>query len=895
MAGPDSGFGAGGSPVPVDPSEDHGDSAFLPDDEQEMTGEQDPFGEPMDADEIPRNTRPFRAWGAAHEDRGPTLWERFKAWLGRVFRRDRDAAEDDSTEAVPDDFHDAVAPLTEASLDAEGLSHQTDVADEPHPAAVEPPMANDFGEPWRHNDAPDSTDTAAEEQAPPTGDPDPLWDAPRVSQASSAPREVIDHGALNVVWTPPTSDSGLVVGDLEQEVEEMNRPSFIARLFARRKKRQEVPDEESSTSEPTAAEVEPAPSDFADAPSHDDFAETTAVAEPEVEEPEVEEPEVEEPEVEELRAKPSLDHSAEDAAALASFLASGPPVEARTDEELELEATVPMEAAVEESVEAVAEADIDEMPAEEPQAQVDSFSFLNTSTPEPEAPVVETSFEEMDVAPEAPTPIEAEVEEQPLVEEPVAEAAEEPVTEEVAEEPEKKPGFFARLFRRKSKPVDEIEPIEAEAEATVAEEPVVEEETPGVEVEETDSDELARREAEDARWAPPAAIEEPALIEPEPAEPTPYPPFVDARDDEPEPVEAVETGRKTEEIDQPVLDPFAEGEKTDEFEVVPPPSAADAATAAMPATPAPAGFLGRLFGKKDDDEDTLETTGQMEPVPAPQMAAPTATLAHVPSPKDEKLPFVLLKFRMFYNEIIRDKHQKSDVISGFATAIVSGSESQDADPDFAAALLSKRLSEMLELQAAEANWTGGDAVKYYPEAQYAMVCLADETFLTIDWPGRPSWHKHMLEPRMYSTRAADTELFRRIDKLLREPNPPRGARDLARVYLLVIASGFRGIFREPNLKRPLAEYRRRLYEYSHNEDPLELYARDRKIFPEAEKYILAGKAVGRFTAAQKWAAAVILLLVVYGTVSHLAWKRLSADLRDVVARIESTIGPGGAR
>jgi type VI protein secretion system component VasF len=115
------------------------------------------------------------------------------------------------------------------------------------------------------------------------------------------------------------------------------------------------------------------------------------------------------------------------------------------------------------------------------------------------------------------------------------------------------------------------------------------------------------------------------------------------------------------------------------------------------------------------------------------------------------------------------------------------------------------------------------------------------------------------------------------------------------VYLLVIASGFRGKFRVPNLRRPLAEYRRRLYEFSHQADPLELYGRDRRLLPDAFDHTLAGRAVGRFTPAQKWIGAVVLLIVAYGLVSHFAWTKLSADLKDVMSRIESTAGPGGAR
>src|SRR5258708_21403764 len=174
-----------------------------------------------------------------------------------------------------------------------------------------------------------------------------------------------------------------------------------------------------------------------------------------------------------------------------------------------------------------------------------------------------------------------------------------------------------------------------------------------------------------------------------------------------------------------------------------------------------------------------------------------------------------------------------------------------------------------------------------------MVGLADETLSTMEWPGRPSWPKYKLEPRMYGTRAADTEFFRRVDKLLREPDPAQGARDLASVSLLVIASGVRGLFGEPGLKRPVAEYRRRLYEFSHLSDPLELYGRDRRIFPDAASRTLASRAVGRFTPAQKWIAAVVILSVLYATVSRVAWTRLSADLSDVMSRIESSTPPGG--
>jgi hypothetical protein len=95
------------------------------------------------------------------------------------------------------------------------------------------------------------------------------------------------------------------------------------------------------------------------------------------------------------------------------------------------------------------------------------------------------------------------------------------------------------------------------------------------------------------------------------------------------------------------------------------------------------------------------------------------------------------------------------------------------------------------------------------------------------------------------------------------------------------------------VRRPLAEYRRRLYEYSHQVDPLELYARDRRVFPDAVEHTLASRAVGRFTSAQKWVAAVLLLVILYFGYSHYAWTRLSGDLKDIMSRIESPDATGG--
>jgi type IV/VI secretion system ImpK/VasF family protein len=261
---------------------------------------------------------------------------------------------------------------------------------------------------------------------------------------------------------------------------------------------------------------------------------------------------------------------------------------------------------------------------------------------------------------------------------------------------------------------------------------------------------------------------------------------------------------------------------------------------------------------------------------------------------ESKPAFLLSKFRAFYNEIIRFQHQKSEFTAGFATAIVT-EYAADISPDASAEGLSKRLSELLELQAAEAKWMGGESGERYPDAQYVMAALADETFTYLEWEGKASWPKFSLERKIYQTNAADVEVFKRIDKLLKESPDSVVARDLARVYLLVLAAGFQGKWRPFGLMRPLAEYRRRLYEYIHTADPLMLYAPERKVFPEAASRTLEGHAVSRFTAMQRWAAILIFLIVSYTVVAHVAWSRVSADLKDVTSRIKSGSSTQGVR
>lgn len=252
--------------------------------------------------------------------------------------------------------------------------------------------------------------------------------------------------------------------------------------------------------------------------------------------------------------------------------------------------------------------------------------------------------------------------------------------------------------------------------------------------------------------------------------------------------------------------------------------------------------------------------------------------------------FVLKKFHSFYTEIIRFRNQKSALTGGMATAIgdaagVHGS-SDASDPERAAKEQSAKWRELLQLYAAEAKWLGGDASGRFPDAQFAMIALADEVLAGAEWAGRTAWDAHRLEHAFYGSDNADTAIFRDIDHLLLAQATPAN-RDLAVLYLVMLAAGFRGIHRDD--EAAIADYRRRLYHFVYRRDPMRLVVTEHRLFPRTEAYTVVGTAVPRISMVQRWTIGFVLLVIAYLMIAHFAWTRTVADLVDVIARIQGLL------
>lgn len=154
----------------------------------------------------------------------------------------------------------------------------------------------------------------------------------------------------------------------------------------------------------------------------------------------------------------------------------------------------------------------------------------------------------------------------------------------------------------------------------------------------------------------------------------------------------------------------------------------------------------------------------------------------------------------------------------------------------------QQLVSLLKHQSVEAAQQGGEqGAKLYREAQYLMVALTDEIFLhLLEWEGQEAWRSDLLEVTLFNSRAAGQRVFENLETLLRE----RDAKtlELARLYLIALALGFQGKYRNTDDAGELMNYRYRLFSFitARDASKLDEYLshKDKRIFPDSYKYTL---------------------------------------------------------
>ena len=177
------------------------------------------------------------------------------------------------------------------------------------------------------------------------------------------------------------------------------------------------------------------------------------------------------------------------------------------------------------------------------------------------------------------------------------------------------------------------------------------------------------------------------------------------------------------------------------------------------------------------------------------------------------------------------------------------------------------LKNLLKRQAIDAARFGGEfAAKYYHDAEFIMVALADEIFLHTDWKGKGYWQKNILESQIYDSHSAGETFFEKLEDFLKVRDPSRA--DIAMLYLLALGLGFKGKYRDNDPKNRLAHYRRELFIFVYHRDPT-LFQLATQLIPKSYQHTIeTGKVLYLydFRPLMKLFAGItfIMLLVSYG-------------------------------
>lgn len=243
--------------------------------------------------------------------------------------------------------------------------------------------------------------------------------------------------------------------------------------------------------------------------------------------------------------------------------------------------------------------------------------------------------------------------------------------------------------------------------------------------------------------------------------------------------------------------------------------------------------------------------------------------------------FALVNFKNFYYEVLRQKER------ALRTSYAYNSGEQEL-PEVSAQELYEsiqlHLYQVLESQSLEATQQIGDfAVVLHEEAQYIMVALADEIFLSFDWIGRKHWENHLLEVRVFHTQMAGEMIFQRLETLLKVRDPTHV--DLAIMYLYALGLGFRGRYGTDASNEDIDKYRHQLLSFITHQ-PTSLFREGRPyLIDEPYQHNIVNDHRRFLPEVRLWLISFAGIAVLYLFVSYILWYEAVHDVSSAIGRI----------
>ncbi|MDQ2822319.1 MAG: DotU family type IV/VI secretion system protein [Pseudomonadota bacterium] len=204
----------------------------------------------------------------------------------------------------------------------------------------------------------------------------------------------------------------------------------------------------------------------------------------------------------------------------------------------------------------------------------------------------------------------------------------------------------------------------------------------------------------------------------------------------------------------------------------------------------------------------------------------------------------------------------------------------EADGRAGAATLSHALCQLIDIQSVEAGRLREGVDTQLP-GRFMKAALADELMLNLDWAGRPHWRHVLVEATLMHSARAGEQVFADIDQLLHERDPAR--RSLARLYMHLLALGFQGRYRGGADLAPIADYRRKLFQFAWQRAP-DAGGGNAVFSSQPYEHTLAGDSGQRLNKPSRTMAVLAMVVVLLLGVSEGLWLWQSAPLQQEIDR-----------
>lgn len=244
--------------------------------------------------------------------------------------------------------------------------------------------------------------------------------------------------------------------------------------------------------------------------------------------------------------------------------------------------------------------------------------------------------------------------------------------------------------------------------------------------------------------------------------------------------------------------------------------------------------------------------------------------------------FLMQNFQEFYREVLIQKEK------ALRTAESAHISLENPEEGVAFEQLTDRIQgkfrQMFEQFSLNVQQQVGEfAISHFQEALYVMVCLADEVFLAFSWIGQKRWENHLLEAQIFHTQIAGEQFYKKLDALIEANDPVRN--DLAIIYLMALALGFRGQYRDENDAGKIRWYREQLYTMLHRQGTTLFHSGRNRLIPMVYDYNITASPGKGLPDLRTWFMAFGGLFLIYLFIASMAWYSVIRDLDSVIGQI----------